>query len=273
MTNIHCPHGKDCTTKCLYPYLNTKEGILPCDELARRKVAAAAEAREQSDTNEAVDALLANVHTFAQFKDIENALLDEVAELESGENRMVSHSQDVAATMRQIADATKAGAARLLASIGIKVDVKPEAADADVAQLEARLAAERRAGAEATAALEIVRERLEKKRRLLKGLEGRRQKYLKDAMREAAEPLGPLYVKQLNDLRRTYSLLGALSERIGSFDKYDYITFPRPRLDTTKLNPNEKFMISIDNEHRAFWRSVASQLDADPKARIKLPIS
>jgi hypothetical protein len=35
----HCPHGKGCTTTCQYPYLNTKEGILPCDEVARRKSA------------------------------------------------------------------------------------------------------------------------------------------------------------------------------------------------------------------------------------------
>jgi hypothetical protein len=96
-------------------------GVCAIDGLAR--LAADAEREAAWALSEDLDELLADVHTFAQFKAVENQLLDEVAELESGESRMSGHVNDVAGTMKAIADATRAGAARLLASIGIKVDV------------------------------------------------------------------------------------------------------------------------------------------------------
>jgi hypothetical protein len=268
--NPYCQAGNCKPGDCQRQALN---GGISCQEVHRRQVAADEERVASWATNEDVDVLLADVHDFAKFKSIENHLRDEIAELESGECRMLDHSQDVAATLAAIANATIAGAARLLASIGIKVDTPPEAADADLAQLEARLAAEKRAGAEAAAALEIVRKRLEKKRRLLKGLEGRRKRYRDDALTEVAFPLGPRLVRQIHDLSETYSLLGSLSSHMGYHEKFDPVMFPKPVwLDSIKLVPADKFMISIDGEHRSFWRSVESQLNADPKAKVKLPV-
>jgi hypothetical protein len=270
MTTVpnHCQAGNcklgDCQRQPLLGGIN-------CAEVHRRQVAADEERVASWATSEEVDALLADVHDFVKFKQIENRLLDEVAELESGEARMLDVTHDVASTLKAIGDATLAGAARLLSSIGIKVDVSPEASDADVGQLEARLAAEKRAGAEAQAALEIVRERLAKKRRLLKGLESRRDKYLNDALREVAFPLGAKYVKAIRDLQQCYSLLGALSAHMGYHDTFSHVTFPQPSLDSLKLTPREKFQLSVDSEHRSFWRSAESQLDADPKSKVKLP--
>jgi hypothetical protein len=267
----HCQRGGACSENCCE--YSPRNGGTSCDFLVTQKKASMAAERAAWDLSADLDVLLADVHDFAKFKALENQLLDEVAELESGEARMLDVTHDVASTLKAITNATQAGALRLLAKLGLHVDAATESSDVDVAQLEARLAAEKRACAEAAAALEIVRERLEKKRRLLKGLESRRDKYLNDALCEVAFPLGHRYVKVLNELNEIYSLIGSLSSHVGYHDKFDYVAFPKPGwLDSIKLTPREKFIVSIENEHRAFWRSVESQLDADPKAKIKLPV-
>jgi hypothetical protein len=218
------------------------------------------------------DALLEGVRDLIGHKAIENQLRDDIAELESAASRMQRHRDAAGRTEDSIANTVRAGAAKLLASVGINIDA-PECADAEVSdeQLDARLAAERRAAESAGLALVEINNRLAIKRRQLKAIESRRAPFLAAAKQQLAEPLGPLFLKQLIALKETYSLLCAYH---AGWNGWDTVTFPRPRLETTNnCIPDKVFSLSVSPEHRAFWRDVEHKLAAEPAAKIKLPIT
>jgi hypothetical protein len=96
----NCQRGGACSKNCCE--YSPRNGGTSCDFLAAQKKAAMADERAAWDLSADLDVLLADVHDFAKFKALENQLLDEVAELESGERRMLGVTQDVASTLKAI---------------------------------------------------------------------------------------------------------------------------------------------------------------------------
>jgi hypothetical protein len=178
-------------------------------------------------------------------------------------------------TEATIKDSITRSARKLLAGLGV-IAAEPETAEdtVDPAQIEARLAVERRAAAVATEALGLVREKLAVARQRLAMLESRRDLYLDPAMKEIAEPLGHRLVRALNELREVYSLLGAyyeVAEMHTPRGAYDGMRFHRPNLDSISAIREHKFSISIDSAHRQYWRNTEPSLRTNPSVRIALP--
>jgi hypothetical protein len=251
------------------------------EEFDRRAQQEYREAKAQHDAELAaadrataeIDGELANVRTLVDFKAVTDRLEDNIADLESAAARMQRHASAPARTAEAIAAAVKASAAKLLATVGITVDAAPSDPEVPPEQLEAQLAAEKRAAAAAEEALRTINERLAVKRRLLAAVQSRRDAYLKPALREIAEPLGQRFVRAIAELRECYSLLGSFTDVVDGHRGFEAIELSRPRLDTVKLAPDAKFKISIDPSHRAFWRDTAKALEANPNSKITLPKS
>jgi hypothetical protein len=229
-------------------------------------------ATEQLDRE--VEQRLEGVRNLVGFKAFEDQIRDEIAELVAAEEKLERTLDAPNGTEATLRESISRGARKVLVGLGL-LAAEPETAEdnIDPAQLEARLAAERRASAVASEALGLVREKLGVARQRLAMLESRRDLYLKPALKEIAEPLGHRLVRALNELREVYSLLGSYYEvaKIHTPRKYDALWFPRPSLDSISAIPDSKFGIAIDSEHRKYWRSTEATLRADPSKKISLP--
>jgi hypothetical protein len=215
----------------------------------------------------------------ADWKRACDALRDEIEKLDAGRERLTKHVTAPAETERTLKESIAAGAARMLAAIGIgTAEPEPETPAVSPEQLAARLEAERRAAAEATAALEIVELQIGEKQKHLDALLARADEVVNPALTDLAGPLGTRFVKQLADLRETASLMYALGDMLGTgygtgWENFSRVTFARPGLPTTKLCPDERFTIGKPTDtDKAFWKNARNTLLANPDARVSLPI-
>jgi hypothetical protein len=211
------------------------------------------------------------------YKKWRDAARDEVDRLESAQERLRKHIQPTD-TLAVIKAGIERGALRLLASVGI---VNPDTlatseaakeSDAEAAQLEARLAAERRASAEAVEALRIVEGKLALARKALAALDARESEFLNPHLRDYAKILGQTYVRKVAELAEITSRAFAAREMLAEFHKDNWgalnrIALPRPlgfTGDDTALD------LRIKPEDVAWWGETKRKLLADPGATIKL---
>jgi hypothetical protein len=234
---------------------------------------AAERVKEQLDRE--VEQRLESVCDLVGFKAFEDQVRDEIAELQAAEEKLERTLDAPNGTEATLRESVSRGARKLMVGLGLMA-AEPETAEdtVDPAQLEARLAAERRASAVAAEALGLVRQKLAVARQRLAMLESRRDLYLDPAMKEIAEPLGHRLVRALNELRKVYSLLGAyyeVAEMHTPRGAYDGMRFHRPSFDSISAIPDHKFSISIDSEHRKYRRNTEASLRTNPSVRIALP--
>jgi hypothetical protein len=212
-----------------------------------------------------------------------DGLRDELDTLHTAAERLQKHLQAPEATQRSLTEAIARGARRMLAGLGVGT-AEPELEGSALApgQLEARLAAERRASAEASAALEIVNAKIRETEQRLRAVRARADEFVRPAIRAIMEPLSVRYIRAVNELREVMSLMWAAVPLLGGtgtygsgFDNFEFSGFnlPRPGLDGTKLVPDSKLKIRIDDKDVAFWRNARESLLADPRAKISLPKS
>jgi hypothetical protein len=158
-------------------------------------------------------------------------------------------------------------------------------------QIEAKLAANRRAAETAKAARPEVERRIALHESQLETLAKRETEFLSAALVEMGEFLGPVYVKRLNALREVMEVLfslGKIADAYGwekierpmkAVNPHDSrapliiqvpeIKLPRAGLDTLKIVPNERFVIKLDDKNP--WQAVAVQLLDDPTRDVALP--
>jgi hypothetical protein len=218
-------------------------------------------------------------NTLVGWKAWHNQKRDELDSYHVAAERLGKHLDAPEATQRSLTEAIASGARKMLAGMGIgTADAEPDAVLAP-GQLEARLEAERRAAREATAALEIVNAKIAVTEKQLAAIEARADEFVRPALRELAEALGTQYVRVVNQFREVSSLLWALTPLLGGegkfasgFQAFQRLDLPRPGLYSTKLVPESKFKIRIDDKDVAFWRNARESLLADPRAKITLPI-
>jgi hypothetical protein len=215
--------------------------------------------------------------TLAGWKAWRDGLRDELDGLHVGAEGLRKHLEAPEATQRSLAEAIASGARRMLAGMGIGT-AEPELESALApGQLEARLAAEKRASAEASAALEIVNEKIAVTEKQLAAIEARADEFVRPALRELAEPLGTRYVKVINELAEVMSLIWAAEpmardlEWGSGWHGFEKLDLPLTGLASTKLVPPAKFRVRVSDAHRAFWKNARNTLLADPKAKISLP--
>jgi hypothetical protein len=211
------------------------------------------------------------------YKKWRDAARDEVDRLESAEERLRKHVQptDTLAVMKA---AIERGAQRLLASVGIvdagrlaMVEAR-EDADAEAAQLEARLAAEKRASAVTVEALRVVEGKLAFARKALAALDARESEFLNPHLRDYAKILGQTYVRKVAELAEIASRAFAAREMLAEFHRDNWsplnrIALPRPlgyTGDDTALD------VRVKAEDVAWWAETRRKLLADPSANIKL---
>jgi hypothetical protein len=209
--------------------------------------------RLEQEAEAETDRLVAGIRDLVGFKRLEDQFEDEVAELESAAARMERHRESAAEAQSDYGAAIKSAAAKLLATVGIKIEVPDESApEVDAAQLQARIEAEKLAAAAAQEALHEINQRLAIKRKQLAGVRSRQEFFLKPAVREVFEPLGHRLVKALNEVRYCYSLLSALNAYNGN-SAYDDIRIPRPKLDSisAKCRRSAKIISSFATPPRA----------------------
>jgi hypothetical protein len=207
-----------------------------------------------------------------------DGLRDELDSYHAVAERLRKHLDAPEATQRSLTEAVMSGARRMLAGMGIGApDAEPEATLAP-GQLEARLEAERRAAREATAALAIVNEKIAETENRLNAVRARADEFVRSALIALMEPLGGRYIRAVNEIREVMSLMWAAAPLLGGmgkfgsgFEAFQRLDLPRPGLDSTKLVPDSKFKVRIDDKDVAFWRNARNTLLADPKAKISLP--
>jgi hypothetical protein len=213
----------------------------------------------------------------AGFKPWRDEARDEVDRLESAEERLrknILPTDTIAAVKAGI----ERGAQRLLAAVGI-VDADKlamvearEDADAEAAQLEARLAAERRASAVTVEALRVVESKLAFARKALAALDAREEEFVRPHLRDYAKIYGQQYVKKAAELAEIASRAFAAREMLAEFHKDNWsplnrIALPRPlgfAGDDTALD------LRIKPEDTQWWADTKRKLLADPSANIKL---
>jgi hypothetical protein len=205
-------------------------------------------------------------------------LRDELDTLNVGAERLRKHTGAVEATARTLKEIFAARTNRMLASVGIGT-VEPDETAVDPAQLEARLEAERRAAREATAALEIIAEKIAVTEKRLAAVRSRAAEFVNPELCNIAGALGPRYIRAINELREVSSLLFALGVELGAggrfgsgFEAFERMTFPRPGLATTKTVPDAKFIVGRPTDSDlAYWKNARNTLLANPLAKISLP--
>jgi hypothetical protein len=216
-----------------------------------------------------------SIRDLVGFKAFEDQSRDEIAELQVAEERLERTLDAPNGTEATLRESVSRGARKLMVGLGLMA-AEPETSEdtVDPAQLEARLAAERRASAVAAEALVLVREKLAVARQRLAMIESRLDRFLKPALADIAAPLGHRLVRALNELREVYGLLGAyyeVAELHTPKGSYDAMRFHRPGFDSISAIPDHKFSIGIDGEHRKYWRNTQATLLANPSTRISLP--
>jgi hypothetical protein len=132
-------------------------------------------ATEQLDRE--VEQRLEGVRDLVGFKAFEDQIRDEIAELVAAEEKLERTLDAPGGTEAGIRESITRSARKVLVGLGL-LAAEPETAEdtVDPAQIEARLAVERRAAAVATEALGLVREKLAVARKRLGMLESRRDR-------------------------------------------------------------------------------------------------
>jgi hypothetical protein len=227
--------------------------------------------RAELEADAETDELLAGVRDLIGHKAKLNGLYDTRDVITAGIDKLQKHVAAPSATEQGLRAALAQGARRMLASVGLgSAEPEPENT-VDTEQLAKRLEAEQRAALVAREALQEANAQLTAVNRKIAAVESRREPFLADAKQQVAEPLGPLFLKQLAALRETYSLLCAYHS---GWTGWESVAFPRPRLDTTNpVIPDKAFKLSVDPDHRKFWRDAEQMLLANPSAKIRLPLN
>jgi hypothetical protein len=213
----------------------------------------------------------------AGFKRWRDEVRDEIDRLESAEERLRKNILPTD-TLAVIKAGIERGAQRLLASVGIvdadrlaMVEAR-EDADAEALQLEARLAAERRASAVTVEALRVVEGKLAFARKALAALDAREEEFVRPHLRDFAKIYGQQYVRKVEELQEIASRAFAARETLAEFHKDNWgalnrIALPRPlgyAGDDTALD------LRIKPEDVAWWAETRRRLLIDPSASIKV---
>jgi hypothetical protein len=208
------------------------------------------------------------------------SLRDEIDALESAAARLQKHLAAPTTTEESLRDAIARGARRMLASVGIgSSDAESEESHLDAEQLAKRLEAERRASAEAQAALEIVNSKIATARKNLAAVETREFEFLYPELQDIASRLSQSYVRKIAELSEISSYLFALGKMVGAtgdfgngWRNFDRVTLPKPPLPNCKSVPDNRFDLKVDDAHVTWWLDVKCRLLADPQAKISIPL-
>jgi hypothetical protein len=180
--------------------------------------------------------------------------------------------------MASIKAGIERGALKLLASVGI---VNPETlatseaakeSDAEALQLEARLAAERKASAEAVEAIRIVENKLSFARKALSALDAREDEFLNPHLRDYAKIFGQQYVRKVEELQQIASRAFAAREMLAEFHRDNWgalnrTSLPRP---LGYAGDDAALDLRIKPEDTQWWAETKRKLLADPAANIKI---
>jgi hypothetical protein len=193
-------------------------------------------------------------------------------------------------TQRTLTEVVKSETVRLLEGLGfVSEGTHAEKESLAREQIEAKLAANRRAAETAKAARPEVERRIALHDRQLELLAKRKDDFLLPALREMAECLGPVYIKRVQAVRDVMQILFALGERMHGWGKIERkilvpdprdswsrlersipeIKLPRAGLDTLKLVPDERFAIKLGAANP--WDDIAAALLDDPTKPVALP--
>jgi hypothetical protein len=247
---------------------------------AERQRELAAEREAKSAENAALDPYVngkpphgSGLTGWKKWRDSQREAVDR---LESAEERLRKHIQptDTLAVMKA---GIEKGALKLLASVGI---VNPETlatseaakeSDADALQLEARLAAERGASAEAVEATRIVEGKLTFARKALAALDAREDEFIAPHLRDAVKIAGQQYVKKVAELApiasRAFAAREMLHQYGDNWGALGRVSLPRPlgfAGEDTALD------LRIKPEDERWWKEPRAKLLLDPDANIKI---
>jgi hypothetical protein len=160
-------------------------------------------------------------------------------------------------------------------------------------QIEAKLAANRRAAETAKAARPEVERRIALHDRQLEMLAKREQEFLSAALVEMLESSGlpQEYMRRIQSLRDVMQVIFALGDIADAYgwEKIEHqirlpnphdsraplvksvpgIKLPRAGVDVLKLVPQERYVIKLDAKNP--WRDVAAQLLDDPTKNVTVP--
>ncbi len=185
--------------------------------------------------------------------------------IRDGIQRLGNHASGVAAAKAAVENERKSAVIRLLEKCGwAKDDAPPKEPDVDHLTLQARLDAEERARVVCEDAIKTANEELNVVLQQLQAVDGEIERYIRPELIHLGTRFNSTYMRQLDELRKTYSRMAALEVYLGRSRPRDIRV---PHFASLPNNvPAAKFVLSIDQDDLTFWRDTEATLKRDPSA-------
>jgi hypothetical protein len=240
------------------------------------------EDRRQREADEEAERIIDGIHSLKALKTRTNQVEDDIYDLEAKASKLQKTIAAPSSTESSIADDIKSGAIKLLVSLGLVAaapvrepeSLPDESGDIDAAQLQMRLAAERRAAAIATEALAVVQANVATKRRHLEVLKSKQDYHVRRELDHLSTRLTADYLSAIANVEKAYSRLVAcgyaLDEVRGSYGNGwpNAETFEFPRVPTMPDVHRNRLTVAMSGEDVQRWRDIAATLAKNPDADI-----